>query len=219
MSAPAAVSPEPRGEPAGAGRRPPWLPLALAGAAVLALIAVVVLLAFRGDPAPLPGPAPAAQANAGDPASVDLASMTPAEAADRLFQRVMRSISAGDSAQALTFLPMAIAAYGRIPELDTDARYHLAALEMLAGSPAAAGAQADTILASHPSHLFGLYMRAETQFEEGNIEAARENYGRFLDLYDSEAAKQLPEYQAHLPALAEMRADALAATGQEEQSP
>lgn len=186
---------------------------------MLVLLAVVVPFAFRDEPAPLPEPTVAERAADGDPASVDLDSMTPAEAADRLFQRVMRSISAGDSAQAFTFLPMAIAAYGRIPELDTDARYHLAALEMLTGNATAAAAQADTILALHPSHLFGLYMRAETQFEQGEVDAARENYRRFLDAFQSEGAKQLPEYQAHLPALAEMRADALAAVGEEESSP
>jgi TPR repeat protein len=51
------------------------------------------------------------------------------DAADRLFDRVMRAVAVGDSAQAGALLPMAIAAYQRARPLDHDALYHLSVLQ------------------------------------------------------------------------------------------
>lgn len=187
--------------------------------ALLALAVVLALPWLRGgeEPAfsfaperppasaapPLSGPAPT-----GDPRAVDLASMSPREAADRLFDRIMRTAAQGDSAGARVFLPMALAAYQRVEPLDADARYHLAVLHLFAGDPAAARAEADATLTDVPNHLFALFTAAQAERARGNKAAATELYRRFVQRYDAELAANRPEYQAHQPALPGMRAEA-----------
>lgn len=204
--------------PAPASRWPGWLPWSVAGLALVVAV-VALVLGGRGGDAAQPaaagsalsgtaagGAAPAAPA--GDPGSVDLGSMTPRDAADRLFNRVMQNVSSGDTAQARTFLPMAIAAYGRVGSLDTDGRYHLAVLHLVNGDARAARAESDAILASEPRHLFGLFTAAQAETQLGNQARARELYQRFLSSYEAERTRDLPEYRDHQQALGPMREEA-----------
>jgi hypothetical protein len=204
---------------AAAPARTPVLPWAVAGVAVLGLVTVLLVPRLNHGAEPQPAPATTAAAapfapapSGGNPASVDLSQMTPREAADRLFNRVMTAVSSGDTAQAQQFVPMAIMAYQRVDSLDADGRYHLAALQLVAGDPAAARAQADTILASSPTHLFGLFTAAEAEQRRGDAPAARALYKKFLDAYESEVAKKLPEYEEHAQGLPAMREEAISAT-------
>src|SRR5687767_9502218 len=105
--------------PAATRARQPALPWAIAGVAVAVLAAMTLLPRLSGDQSQ---PAPLAQqaASSGDPSAVDLASMTPRERADRLFNRVMQGISGGDTTQVGFFAGMAIQAYGMVPERDAD---------------------------------------------------------------------------------------------------
>ena len=195
--------------------RPSVLPWVVAGAAVVALAGVLLAPRLR-EPRQEPRFEFSRQATAppvGDARSVDIASMTPQERADRLFDRVMTTISQGDSAGARQFVPMALAAYGMAGEPTADARYHIAALHLVGGDPTAARAQADTILTSNARHLFGLFTAAQAEQERGNTYGARALYRRFLDAYDAEIARGLPEYQAHQPALPGMRAEAARVAG------
>lgn len=194
------------GEPAPAPR--PLSRTVLVGAAVVAALALVPLvLALRGGDEPQDAPTAAAPGPgtapgpAGDPASVDLASMSPRDAADRLFNRVMQSVSAGDSTQAAAFLPMAVSAYERVSDLDLDGHYHFAILQLVAGDAAAARAQADSILAVEPDHLFGLFTAAQAEAARGNHSEARELYARFLESYDAEIARDRLEYREHAQVL------------------
>lgn len=185
----------------------PW-PWVVTAVAVLALLVAVLLPRFRGDTAQAVSFAPAA-AGMGGAGGVDLAAMTPREAADRLFDRIMRAASAGDTAQALQFVPMALDAYERV-EPDADARYHVGVLHLLAGDPAAARAQAEAILADAPTHLFGLFTAAQAARAAGDTRAALDFYQRFLEHYPAEIARDLPEYSAHAAGFPEMRAEAQA---------
>lgn len=211
----------PAAPPARSGSPLPWV---VAGVALVALAAVVLVPRLReGESAvapttaaPLAGaPGAAGPAAGAGPAAVDLSSMTPREAADRLFNRVMQSVSAGDTAQARTFLPMAIAAYQRVPELDTDGHYHLAVLHLVGSNAQAARAEANAILARDPQHLFGLFTAAQAEQAMGNAARARELYERFLAAYDTEVQRELPEYQHHQQALGPMREEAQRAVGAE----
>lgn len=210
-------------QPAAAAPRAPVLPWAVAGVAVVALAAAILVPqlgrgAAEQQPAQPPfaaapfAPAPGGDAGtpAGDPRAVDLSKMTPREAADRLFNRVMTAVSVGDSAQARQFAPMAVMAYQRVDALDNDGRYHLAALQMVQGDFAAARAQADTILASSPTHLFGLFTAAQAEEGRGNAAAAKGFYRRFVAAYPSELAKKLPEYEEHSQGLPAMKDSATA---------
>lgn len=193
--------------------RSSMLPWAVAGLAVAAL-AAVVLVPKLSAPATPPGDAAAAQqapfapaaSAGGGAAAVDLSQMTPREAADRLFNRVMTAVSGGDSAQAKQFLPMAVSAYRQAGELDADGHYHLAALYLVGGDYDSARAEADSILAKSPTHLFGLFTAAQAAQGKGDAAGAAALYRRFVQSYDAEVKKGLPEYQEHQQGLPGMKA-------------
>lgn len=202
-------------QPVPARAKQPALPWAIAGVAVAILAAVTILPRISGDdaqPAPLAQQAPSA-AGAGDPSQVDLASMTPRERADRLFNRVMQGVSGGDTTQVGFFAGMAIQAYGMVPERDADLHYHLGELYRLTGDAPSARAQADTILAADPQHLFGLYGAARAEELRGDEGVAKGLFQRFLDAYPAQVARNLPEYQEHSQGLPGMRAAAQQAVG------
>lgn len=197
----------------------PWI---ITGVSLAALIGVVVVPRLREPEAAAPAVAAAPFAGgasgsalggpdappAGNPEAVDLSKMTPREAADRLFNRVMQNVSSGDTAQAKMFLPMAISAYGRVESLDTDGRYHLAILQLVGGNPQEALKESNGILAKEPRHLFALFTAAQAEQALGEPGKAKELYGKFLGAYDSESKRDLPEYRDHQQALAPMRDEA-----------
>jgi hypothetical protein len=193
--------------------RQPALPWAIAAVAVAVLAAMTILPRLAGDDSPPAALAQQAPAAPGDPSSVDLASMTPRERADRLFNRVMQGVSSGDTTKLGFFAGMAIQAYGMVPERDADLHYHLGELYRLTGDAASARAQADTILAADPQHLFGLYGAARAEELRGGEAAAKGMYQRFLDAYTAQVARNLPEYQEHSQGLPGMRAAAQQAVG------
>ncbi|HEX6910332.1 MAG TPA: hypothetical protein VF142_08050, partial [Longimicrobium sp.] len=207
------VSAQPAAAAAGKQAVLPW---AVAGLAIVALAGVVIVPRVTADPAQNGAAAAAlvqqggAGAGAGptDPGSVDLASMTPRERADRLFNRVMQGTSGGDTTRIGFFTDMAIQAYGMVPERNADLHYHLGELYRLKGDLDAARAQADTILAADPQHLFGLFGAAHTEQTRDNTAEARAFFQRFLDGYAAQVARNLPEYQEHQQGLPAMRAEA-----------
>ena len=112
------------------------LPFAIAAGAGLV---VALIIAYRSQsPAAATVEAPAAPfAASGGGTPPDLSKMSPRDAFDRLFNRVMTASENGDTAQANRFTPMAIMAYGNLPEADTDARYDVALIKLHAGDFAA----------------------------------------------------------------------------------
>jgi tetratricopeptide (TPR) repeat protein len=199
--------------------RQPVLAWAIAGTAVVALAGVIIAPRLAGDAQPEAAAAITQQAGApvpagaGDPSQIDLASMTPRERADRLFNRVMQGAANGDTAQLGFFAGMAIQAYGMVPERNADLHYHLGELYRVTGDAASARAQADTILAADPEHLFGLYGAAQAEQARGNADAAKAMYQRFLDAYAAQVARNLPEYREHQQGLPAMRVEAQQAVG------
>lgn len=193
------------------GQNLPWW---IAGVAMFGLIVFVGVQAVtpgpRGAPAATqPQPvAPFAGGGSGTPP--DLSQMTPREAADRLFDRVMRDVSAGDSGQAQAFLPMALGAYERAMPLDHDGLFHLSLLNRVAGDLDAALADAQQILADDPNHVLGLVAAAEATSEMGRLDDARQYYQHILDVIDSETPRALPEYEAHEVIMESARSDAQA---------
>lgn len=144
---------------------------------------------------------------------VDLSSMTPREAADRLFNRVMSAAEAGDTAQLRFFLPMAVQAYQQAQPLDADGYYHLSLLQRQAGQADSALATAREALEAAPDHLLALVAAARAAHELGSNDRAREYYARILSVYDAERARNLPEYEAHARQLPEILEEARAFTG------
>lgn len=177
---------------------------------MLVVHAAVIILGVRSQ-APIGAPVQSsvefqtAPGAAGTGAPPDISSLTPREAADRLYERIMRASEANDTAQVQFFAPMALNAYGRVQPMDADARLHLGLIEIAAGEPAAALVQADSITRSAGLHLFGPLLKARAADAAGNRAAARDAYRAFLANYDAELRKNLPEYADHTILLGETR--------------
>ena len=194
------------------GRRVLWASGAFA--AVLVIGAGFWALG-RDEPedAPPAGALPGLPPGAGPASRVDLGSMTPREAADRLYDRIMRAASAGDTAEALAFLPMAVNAYELVVPLDADGHYHVSLLHALGGDHRMARETADQALADAPSHLLLLGAAAQAAAALGDDDGAASYHARFLEAWDGEQARGLEEYSMHAIPLAEMRRAAEARAG------
>lgn len=131
----------------------------------------------------------------GTPAATPAA--TPRAVADQLFNEALAAHETGDSARARQFLPMALGAYAELDELDMDARYHVALLDLAAQQPREALAQSDTMLAHVPEHLLALLVAARAYEDLGQPDRAADYYERFLAAHTPEAAASRQEYMDH----------------------
>ena len=182
------------------------LPWAVAGIALVALIALVVGQRFgaRGNVAAEPvsdagasaGIAPAGPAGA-MPRAPDISQLTPEQRAERLYDRIMTEVEAGRPENVRTFMPMAIAAYEMLAPLNLDQRYDLGRIGEVGGDSALARAEADTILATKPTHLLGLILKGKAARMEGNESRARDADAKLLAAERSERATGLKEYLLH----------------------
>jgi len=171
----------------------------LAGAAMFALIVVVGWQTFRGENGPQPSATGSAAtgSSAAGTSSLDLTTITPIDAADRLFNRIMGAIAEGDSVQAQQFMPMALNAYEIAEPLDEDALFHLSMLQRTAFQLEGALASAQRILAIAPGHLLGLLAAGEAASELGQTDAAIGYYRTIVSVYDAQMAAPLQEYLDH----------------------
>lgn len=190
----------------------PWLPIVTAVLLAAGAGIVIGMFGSGGEDLPIPNSGSVSQPGMppGDPSSIDLSSMSPMDAAVRLFDRVIGAVENADTVTAEQFLPMAIAAHERAEPLDNDGIFHLTILERLAGRQDRAIGAAERVLADHPTNLLALASAGEAALEAGDTAQARGYYQRFLDAYEAEEARQdIPEYQQHGNLLAGMRAAAL----------
>ena len=189
----------------------------MAGALLLGLILVIAYPIYGpgGPAAAPPGAVGPAGGLAGRPAGTppDLTSMTPREAADRLFNRVMTAVATDDSTEVVGFLPMAIRALELAEPLDTDGKFHLVLLRLTGQMNAEALQGAEEILSEQPDHLLGLAMAGDASLALGDSTSARAFYARWLDSFESESEKDLLEYRDHRPMFPEMQATAEALGG------
>lgn len=187
------------------------LPWWIAGVAMFGLILVVGVSMVQpgGRQGPTAGGAPAAPfAGGGSGQPPDLSTMTPREAADRLFNRVMTSLSQGDTAGAQAFMPMALGAYERAQPLDHDGLFHLSLLNHAAGNLSEALDNAKAILADDPDHVLALAAAAEAELALGDTAAATEHYQHLLDVYDTQEGRDLPEYADHQQTMTAVKSEA-----------
>ncbi|HEY8105581.1 MAG TPA: zinc ribbon domain-containing protein [Gemmatimonadales bacterium] len=196
-------------------RHSEWTAWAVAGALALLLVGVIVWRVARSTAAPVipdmanPGAAQGPFAG-GAPAgrAPDISSMSPRERFDRLFNRVMLAAQRGDSATVVTFIPMALGAYGQLDTVDVDARYHAALLMLQMDNVQPALALADTIETAQPGHLFGYLVRGAAADRAQNDTMRRQAYRDFLTHYDAEQRAGRPEYREHQAAIDEFRKQA-----------
>jgi hypothetical protein len=153
------------------------------------------------------GGAPFAGGGGGVPTgrAPDISNMSPRERFNRLYDRIMRAASQGDSAMVLNFTPMAIGAYTQLDSTDTDSRFDAAMLYVGIGQFPAAVALADTILQKTPGHLFGYVVRGEVAKAQKNGAAQARAVDDFTKHYDAELKRARPEYTARRAILDEFR--------------
>jgi hypothetical protein len=179
-------------------------------------IAAVVYAAGLGN-----APQAASMANVGTPGAEgpagsgglpvgrapDISNLTPREQFARLNDRVMQAAESGDTTTVINFWPMAEGAYQRLPaaDRDTDARYHMATLQLMIGNIPATLALADTIEAESPNNLIGSYLRGIVAEVEGDSTKARAARAAFVSNYDAEIAKPRQEYIDHRPLLEQFK--------------
>ena len=181
------------------------LPWVVASIALLALVALLAGQFFnaRGDrsQAASPQSAPvgpfAGGASATAAPAPDISAMSPAERAERLFNRIMVLHERNQPDSVQFFAPMALAAYQMIGPLDADQRYHLGRIGEITGVASLARAQADSILQESPTHLLGLILAGSAARLAGSDAEARAFDQRLVQAQRSELAKNLPEYQQH----------------------
>jgi hypothetical protein len=197
------------GSPAGAAGRTdarsfsgalPWAVAAIALVALIALVAGQRFARSRADVDQTAADAPAAPfagatGAAGRPP--DISNLSPADAAIRLYNRVMAMHERGRADSVQLFAPMAIAAYEMIDSLDLDQRYDLGRIAAVSGDQTRARAEADTILTRQPNHLLGLILAADAARMRKDAAAERSYRGRLVAAAPAERAKQLPEYTTH----------------------
>ncbi len=149
----------------------------------------------------LPGEgAPAAGGNAGMPTAEELEAMTPRQAADRLFERVMLEHEGGNFEQTAFFIEMALRAYQAVPpsEVDPDMLFHMGLLWLLTGEAAQARELADEILQENPEDLLGLLLASRIANFEMEPDLAAEYRGRIQAVIRAEGGiPGRPDYQAH----------------------
>ena len=191
-------SPRPGAQAAATGTvgtesKAPWI---IAGAMFIALMGVVVYPLVRQDEVALQMPTQS-QPLSGGAGAVDLSSMTPREAADRLYDRVMQLAEEGDSTQVAFFVPMALQAYVNAEPLDNDGIFHLSMLQQTADDLPAAIETAERGLANNENHILLLYALAEAQVEAEDLAAAKATYQKMFDVWDAQIASGLADYDWH----------------------
>ena len=130
-------------------------------------------------------------------AATDIASMSPEERADRLFNRVMRLSTEGKTDSVAFFAPMALAALEAVTPVTAHSRYDIALVALAMGDVSTAAAQADAILAQRPAHLLGLVLAARVADLRGDSAAGANFRRRLLAAETGERASGLREYSDH----------------------
>ena len=195
------------------GKNLPWW---IAGAAMFVLIVALATQMMQSGGPSIPTASrstspPVRGAVTGMPP--DLSTMTPVEAANRLFNRVMTAVTAGDSTEAQQFMPMAIGAYERARPLDNDGLFHLSMLQRTAMQLEAALETAEEILEDNSDHLLGLSAAAKAAAELGRGDIAAAYYERVLEVYESQIEQDIAEYMDHTPIMDNLRTEAEAFLG------
>lgn len=138
--------------------------------------------------------------------------MTPREAADRLFNRVMTASENGNTAEAMQFAPMALQAYEQVGTLDDDARFHVALIHLALGDVKGARVQVDQMKRSAPNHLLAIMLEHDMAERSGDKAAAARAYKSFLAAFDKEIVMGRPEYRDHGGSIDRFRQAAQAAS-------
>jgi hypothetical protein len=190
---------------------------AVAGGLATLLVAVILWFMVRGaKPAAAPDMANvgSASGNLGSGPAPDISNMTPQERFTRLYERVTRAAQSGDSAEVAAFVPMALGAYGQLPGISNDDRFHAAMLYFMIGEFPGALALADTIEQNVPRHLFAPLIRGTVAEAQSDKAALARSYAAFRQNYAVEQQAGRQEYRDHRELLEQFKHSADSASEQ-----
>jgi hypothetical protein len=176
------------------------------GIAVAGTLAGIVYSASENNVAAPPTPA-LDSSTTRSAQSVDLSSMSPREAADRLFNRIMMADEQGNIGEVRQFAPMALQAYERVEFMDADAYYHVGLIHAATGDFGKVRQQAEILNQLSPGHLLGLILEHDAAKQSGDGDAATKASAAFAAAYESEIETGRPEYEAHLNSIEKFRTD------------
>ena len=176
------------------------------GIAIVGTLAGLIYIASGNNATPPPTNAVVSPPPRAAP-SVDLSSISPREAADRLFNRVMMAEEQGNKPEALQFAPMALQAYDRVEILDADAHYHIGLIHAAAGDLDQVRKQIRILTQFSPGHLLGLMLEYDAAEQSGDRDAAVKASTAFAAAYVSEIKTGRPEYEAHRKSIDKFFAD------------
>lgn len=201
------------GSPAGvprAAKRLDWKGLTPVAALIVATVALMLVVGkFATERKDEPS-SPPSNAVAPSGQAIDLSKMTPRDAADRLFNRVMAADERGDKATATQFAPMALQAYQLVERPDTDVHYHMGLINLVLGNLDAVRGQIENVKRDSADHLLGLALAYTVAKRSGDDKAEADILARFAAAYDAEIKRGKPEYEAHRNVIDRLR---LSATG------
>jgi len=127
----------------------------------------------------------------------DLSKMSPREAADRLFNRVMAASERGDVNEARRFAPMTIQAYELIDNINLDGLFHLGLMNLVMKDKKDVMSFAQRIKDEVPNHLLALFLEYKVA-EMAQDANKKSKIGKiFLKSYPKEIKIDREEYVAH----------------------
>lgn len=182
--------------------------LTVLASAIIVLVALALLFASVIDVDRLSSTVPAGStppraAASGQPP--DLSTMSPRDAADRLFNRVMMADEQGEAAEVEQFAPMAVSAYEMLESLDTDAFFHVGLIQAAAGNIEEARGYAERLKAAAPNHLLAALLDHRLAKIENKAKVAASAAKRFHDHYDEEISIGRLEYEHHRASIERFR--------------
>ncbi|MBT5428519.1 MAG: c-type cytochrome [Rhodospirillaceae bacterium] len=135
----------------------------------------------------------------------DLSKMTPREAADRLFNRVMAASERGNINEARRFAPMAVQAYELIENINLDGLFHLGLMNLIMENKKDVMSFAERIKNKIPNHLLALFLEYKVAVLLQDARQKNEIGRIFLKSYPEEIKIDREEYVAHRIPIEDLR--------------
>ena len=135
----------------------------------------------------------------------DLSKMSPREAADRLFNRVMAASERGNIDEARRFAPMAVQAYELIENINLDGLFHLGLMNLVMENKKDVMSFAERIKNKIPNHLLALFLEYKVAALMKDSSQKNEIGRIFLKSYPEEIKIDREEYVAHRISIEDLR--------------
>lgn len=177
------------------------------------ILTVAFVVGWLASQTQVPPPAPNQAPNGQPGAARDISTLPPLEQAHELWNVVMTAYEAGDQEAVGLHGPIALQAYAATGPASLDTHYHLGMIHVAMGDASGASAEADSLAASVPNHLFATLLRSYVAEINDDQAALGVAFDRFLANIETELATGRQEYSEHARGIEGFRQRATAARG------